>query len=108
MYFSDKTGEVNFDNSKPGTSKEAQSSSFDNETLCPVVLRSTSLENLPGFDVDSGQTWIYPINYPIRRYQYDISKSALFSNVLVSLPTGKIYLNYIYLFQLLSNFKMLI
>ena len=52
---------------------------------------STSLihsELIPGFDEDAGQTWIYPINYPIRDYQFNIVHKALFKNTLVSLPTG--------------------
>ena len=49
---------------------------------------TTSLETLPGFDFDAGASWIYPINFPIREYQYNIVKEALFENILVSLPTG--------------------
>ncbi|KRT84382.1 helicase [Oryctes borbonicus] len=41
-----------------------------------------------GFDVQAGQTWIYPINYPLRNYQYNIVSEALYKNTLVSLPTG--------------------
>ena len=35
-------------------------------------------------------TWIYPVNpkYPIRKYQLEITRKALFHNTLVSLPTG--------------------
>lgn len=33
-------------------------------------------------------TWIYPSNYSIRKYQQDIVSKCLFSNTLVSLPTG--------------------
>lgn len=41
-----------------------------------------------GFDNNVGDTWIYPTNYPVRRYQYDITHGALFRNTLVVLPTG--------------------
>ncbi|XP_037027700.1 Fanconi anemia group M protein isoform X2 [Bradysia coprophila] len=41
-----------------------------------------------GFDNNSGDTWIYPTNYPIRKYQHDIVYNALFKNTLVCLPTG--------------------
>ncbi|XP_046398498.1 uncharacterized protein LOC124165234 isoform X2 [Ischnura elegans] len=41
-----------------------------------------------GFDKEAGRTWIYPCNYPVRKYQLDIVHSALFDNTLVSLPTG--------------------
>ncbi|KAL2650513.1 hypothetical protein R1flu_018641 [Riccia fluitans] len=40
------------------------------------------------FDPDAARTWIYPANVPHRIYQFDITKVALFSNTLVSLPTG--------------------
>ncbi|ORX58999.1 P-loop containing nucleoside triphosphate hydrolase protein [Hesseltinella vesiculosa] len=32
--------------------------------------------------------WIYPTNYPIRGYQFNMVRRALFENTLVSLPTG--------------------
>lgn len=46
------------------------------------------LENLEGFDVAAGQTWIYPTNYPVRSYQFNIVQSCLFKNTMVILPTG--------------------
>lgn len=46
------------------------------------------IEIIPGFDLETGNVWIYPTNYPIRNYQYDIVKQALFKNTLVTLPTG--------------------
>ncbi|XP_058126964.1 Fanconi anemia group M protein homolog [Anopheles ziemanni] len=41
-----------------------------------------------GFDNSTGSSWIYPTNYPVRQYQYTITKAALFKNTLVVLPTG--------------------
>ncbi|KAM3729495.1 hypothetical protein ACB098_12G016800 [Castanea mollissima] len=43
-----------------------------------------------GIDIDAhaAQTWIYPVNIPLRDYQFAITKKALFSNTLVALPTG--------------------
>ncbi|CAK9294692.1 unnamed protein product [Gordionus sp. m RMFG-2023] len=40
------------------------------------------------FDKMAGEIWIYPNNFPIRDYQYNIVKKALFNNTLVALPTG--------------------
>ncbi|KAG8267289.1 hypothetical protein J6590_054686 [Homalodisca vitripennis] len=41
-----------------------------------------------GFHLAAGETYVYPTNYPIRKYQKSIIHSALFHNTLVSLPTG--------------------
>ena len=45
-------------------------------------------EGIPGFDVGTGNRWIYPTNYPVRDYQFNIVQQALFQNTLVTLPTG--------------------
>lgn len=37
-----------------------------------------------GFDGSTGNTWIYPTNYQIRQYQFNITQAALFKNTLVS------------------------
>lgn len=39
-------------------------------------------------DCAAAQTWIYPVNKPLRAYQLNIVQKALFHNVLVALPTG--------------------
>ncbi|GAV57775.1 Helicase_C domain-containing protein/ResIII domain-containing protein [Cephalotus follicularis] len=39
-------------------------------------------------DAEAARTWIYPVNVPLRDYQFAITKTALFSNTLVALPTG--------------------
>ncbi|EFN84892.1 Fanconi anemia group M protein [Harpegnathos saltator] len=41
-----------------------------------------------GFDLSAGNTWVYPENYPVRKYQYNIVETALYHNTLVCLPTG--------------------
>jgi Fanconi anemia group M protein len=41
-----------------------------------------------GIDPVAAKTWIYPVNIPLRDYQFSIVKTTLFSNTLVSLPTG--------------------
>ena len=43
---------------------------------------------IPGFDCAAGNSWIYPTNYPLRDYQFNIVQKALFHNTLVTLPTG--------------------
>lgn len=54
-----------------------------------------------GFLLSSGSHYVYPSNFPVREYQMEIVKKALFHNTLVSLPTGILY--YIENNYLLSN-----
>ncbi|KAJ8326916.1 3'-5' DNA helicase [Batrachochytrium dendrobatidis] len=44
--------------------------------------------NTHAIDEKELETWIYPINYPLRDYQFNIISRALFANTLVALPTG--------------------
>lgn len=56
-----------------------------------LLSQSTRISNdsaTKGFDLSSGNTWIYPENYPVREYQFNIVKSVLYQNTLVCLPTG--------------------
>ena len=57
----------------------------ENFTLTP---KQTQCTGLPGFDMCAGKLWIYPTNYPVRDYQYNIVQQALFKNTMVTLPTG--------------------
>ncbi|KAM7279588.1 hypothetical protein ACFE04_006722 [Oxalis oulophora] len=50
----------------------------------PVEWASSSVD----IDAEAAKTWIYPVNIPLRDYQFAITKTALFSNTLVALPTG--------------------
>jgi hypothetical protein len=53
------------------------------------ILNCSIIEDeIPGFDLEAGEMWIYPTNYPVRDYQFNITKKALFINTLVCLPTG--------------------
>ncbi|RVE53179.1 hypothetical protein evm_002276 [Chilo suppressalis] len=45
-------------------------------------------EEISGFDKITGKTWIYPTNYPVRDYQFNIINASILKNTLVSLPTG--------------------
>jgi hypothetical protein len=46
------------------------------------------MNQTPSVDAKAAKSWIYPTNYPIRKYQQEISEQALFNNTLVCLPTG--------------------
>jgi hypothetical protein len=58
-------------------------------------IRLDASEGLP-YDTDcchqvdptTTDSWIYPINVPIRQYQFDIVGTCLIKNTLVALPTG--------------------
>ncbi|OWF50822.1 Fanconi anemia group M protein [Mizuhopecten yessoensis] len=41
-----------------------------------------------GFDKFAGKTWIYPTNYSVRDYQFNICQQVIYKNTMVTLPTG--------------------
>eukprot|EP01083_Nonionella_stella_P045347 121838_1 len=43
---------------------------------------------IPLMDEEASKMWVYPSNLEIRRYQFESTKQALFTNELVCLPTG--------------------
>ncbi|XP_031847095.2 FA complementation group M [Nomia melanderi] len=51
-------------------------------------LQISSDPSTKGFDLSAGKTWIYPENYPVRDYQFNIVQAAIYNNTLVCLPTG--------------------
>ncbi|KAI8147279.1 hypothetical protein BJV82DRAFT_664526 [Fennellomyces sp. T-0311] len=55
------------------------------EAPAPPVPHATCAHE---FDAEALPTWIYPVNYPVRLYQWNIVTKALFNNTLVALPTG--------------------
>lgn len=80
----------------PSTSSDIQ---YEKQSICDVSfgadgVTQTQMQlpsqsgNIPGFDRSAGKLWIYPTNYPVRDYQFNIVKQALFKNTMVTLPTG--------------------
>ncbi|KAH9466537.1 hypothetical protein PSHT_07512 [Puccinia striiformis] len=65
---------------------------LDSDTdLLAKALQETNNKKIPmklQSDSQAIKTWIYSINKPKRKYQYDIVARALYNNCLVSLPTG--------------------
>lgn len=59
-----------------------------NTATTNITINPGEIEVIPGFDLEAGNVWIYPTNYPVRNYQYDIVEQALYRNTLVTLPTG--------------------
>lgn len=43
-----------------------------------------------GFDSSLGNNWIYPTNLPVRQYQFNITRVALFKNTLVRIEKQSI------------------
>ncbi|KAL6318094.1 hypothetical protein AAG906_035239 [Vitis piasezkii] len=89
------------DNNKPKLSKQSTLDKFISPAgAVPPLENGDTLDrdksNLVGdeglccidVDAEAAKTWIYPVNVPLRKYQLSITKTALFSNTLVALPTG--------------------
>lgn len=68
--------------------KSTNDSDAGNVSFSAVNTSHNSYDVIPGFDCSAGSTWVYPTNYPIRDYQFNIVQKALFNNTLVTLPTG--------------------
>lgn len=41
-------------------------------------------QDTEGLDLEAAQTWIYPTNYTVRDYQFNIVQKALLENTLVN------------------------
>ena len=52
--------------------------------MCNIIFYVSPLR----YDKSAGKLWIYPTNYSVRDYQYNIVQQALLKNTLVTLPTG--------------------
>lgn len=68
--------------------KRALGDDGSEEWLADPMPQSSPRPMAVALDEEQAQTWIYPINKPLRSYQLNIVKKALFNNVLVALPTG--------------------
>ena len=81
-----------YENEKPRqqaaqhSNKSSTSSYFPEAQTAAAV--SSVVDPIDGFDHNSGNTWIYPTNKPVRKYQRDIVETCIFHNTLVTLPTG--------------------
>ena len=51
-------------------------------------LSDSEIDDIKGFHKAAGRVYIYPTNYPVRDYQFNIVRDALYRNTLVMLPTG--------------------
>lgn len=47
------------------------------------ISRLRSDADYNGFDSSAGNSWIYPTNYQLRQYQFNITRASLFKNTLV-------------------------
>lgn len=82
---------LNTRNNFMNTTGESQCQWPDDESVLKVMMNESRLrtdEKYCGFDNNFGDSWIYPTNLPIRNYQFNITRAALFKNTLVVLPTG--------------------
>ncbi|KAJ2951902.1 hypothetical protein O0L34_g4153 [Tuta absoluta] len=89
--FEDSTILANFNNSSFREANSRISENYMNRSLNKSGFNVSALccdEEISGYDKLTGQTWIYPTNYPVRDYQFNIIKAAILKNTLVSLPTG--------------------
>ena len=82
-----------YENEKPRqqaaqNSNMSSTSSYFLEPPTAAAAGSSFVDTIGGFDHNSGNTWIYPTNKPVRKYQRDIVETCIFHNTLVTLPTG--------------------
>ncbi|KAJ3423846.1 fanconi anemia group m protein [Anaeramoeba flamelloides] len=77
----------NYSNTTQTSSQQFQP---HHSNIFPPKLGSYQNMKLPKIDEEKARTWIYPKNdkFEMREYQLNISKTAIFHNTLVVLPTG--------------------
>ncbi|KAL1791451.1 Fanconi anemia group M protein isoform X1 [Sigmodon hispidus] len=74
----------------PAVAEALQEEEEDDEVMLVAAYEAErQLDPKDGsFCAAAGALWIYPTNCPVRDYQLQISRTALFCNTLVCLPTG--------------------
>ncbi|KAJ6764055.1 FANCONI ANEMIA GROUP M PROTEIN [Salix purpurea] len=90
-----------YSSTKTGTCKQSTLDKFIGKARPPVnpavevrhhqgngIINSDERTCCVEIDAEAAKTWIYPVNVPLREYQLAITKTALFTNTLVALPTG--------------------
>uniref|UniRef100_A0A2H1W717 SFRICE_005638 n=1 Tax=Spodoptera frugiperda TaxID=7108 RepID=A0A2H1W717_SPOFR len=87
--FEDSSLLANFDTSFVQRSKFSESNLNDSRNKSGLNVSALCCdEEISGYDKLTGKTWIYPTNYPVRDYQFNVIRAAILQNTLVSLPTG--------------------
>ncbi|XP_022825021.1 Fanconi anemia group M protein [Spodoptera litura] len=87
--FEDSSLLADFDNSFVQRSKFSESNLNDSRNKSGLNISALCCdEEISGYDKLTGKTWIYPTNYPVRDYQFNVIRAAILQNTLVSLPTG--------------------
>jgi ATP-dependent DNA helicase MPH1 len=71
-----------------GADDDGEDGSFDQFPAPAIALGELPAEMKHALDVEAAQTWVYPVNLPLRDYQFNIVRAALFRNTLAALPTG--------------------
>ncbi|KAG0033227.1 hypothetical protein BGZ81_009090 [Podila clonocystis] len=84
------SGTLNKMGSNLSTRSDIENTAFNPSSWRPPTSAASAPEPLTHHTIDyeAIKTWQYPINYPKRDYQFNIIRHALFTNTLVSLPTG--------------------
>ncbi|KAG0092842.1 hypothetical protein BGZ92_008407 [Podila epicladia] len=84
------SGTLNRVSSNLSTRSDSGDTAFNSNAWRPPTSAASGPEPLTHHTIDyeAIKSWQYPINYPKRDYQFNIIRHALFTNTLVSLPTG--------------------
>ncbi|KAI3464359.1 hypothetical protein Pfo_021022 [Paulownia fortunei] len=87
-YSKKSLGKAEFSNGLRGNNSNGNNTGDKNRNGVTGWEDTEMLDGFVKIDVEAAKTWIYPVNVPRRDYQFSITRTALFSNTLVVLPTG--------------------